>query len=191
MYYKNKLLPFGEDLPFGFLNDYLKPMFPMIAFFYRGHTSELFKLQNEKSSFKSLICYEVLFSSLVRDHLNRHQELPNFLINITNDSWYGDTSEPHQHLFLSRWRSIEYGIPLVRSANTGISAIISPWGEIVNKLDLNIKGNLDSVVQTYQSRPTYFSKHGNITNFILGIFLIILSIISLKRNLHAINHEVE
>ena len=56
---------------------------------------------------------------LSEKHLNRHQELNlTFLINITNDSWYGDSSEPHQHLFLSRWRSIEFGIPVVSAQLT-------------------------------------------------------------------------
>ena len=73
-----------------------------------------------------LICYEVLFSEEVRNRLSNNTKL---IINITNDAWFGDTSGPHQHLALAKIRAVEFGIPLVRVANTGISAFISPYGK--------------------------------------------------------------
>ena len=92
--------------------------------------------------FLTSICYEALSSSLIRKHLNSVKSHPSFLVNLTNDSWYGNTSEPEQHLFLSKWRAVEFQMPLIRSANTGISSIISKQGLELKRTKLNEVTNL-------------------------------------------------
>tara|TARA_B100000925_G_scaffold87749_1_gene63215 strand:- start:6878 stop:8434 length:1557 start_codon:yes stop_codon:yes gene_type:complete len=159
IYYKNKLLPFGEDLPLGPLTKMVKPYFPSIAFFNKGDNTTIFRLKNDVT-FSSMICYEVLFPSLIFNQLKNFNVRPSFFINITNDSWYGDTSEPEQHLFLSRWRSIEFGVPLIRSTNTGISTIILPNGNYKKRIEYGVEGTLDQEITLKPGFKTIYSLFG-------------------------------
>lgn len=86
-----------------------------------------------------LICYEAIFSGAVTDPDDR----PAWLLNLTNDGWYGGTPGPYQHLLQARVRAVEEGLPLVRAANTGISAIIDPRGRITASLGLRLAGVVD------------------------------------------------
>jgi apolipoprotein N-acyltransferase len=93
-------------------------------------------------SFSPLICYEVIFSGEVIDKKQR----PDLFVNLTNDAWFGKSSGPYQHFDMARMRSIEYGIPLVRVANTGISAFIDPFGRVVDEIGLNEEGIIDVAI---------------------------------------------
>ena len=81
----------------------------------------------------TLICYEILFAKQI---VNRISKNTNLLINITNDAWFGKTIGPYQHLALAKIKAVEFGLPLVRVANTGISVYVSPYGEIVSEIPL-------------------------------------------------------
>jgi len=141
-YRKIRLIPFGEGLPFGPLNKWLSGYIKNISFFAQGEEFSSFKLNNEKR-FVSAICYEVLFSDFIKDMLQAQKEPPHFLLNITNDSWYGKTMEPYQHFFLAKWRALEFNLPLVRSTNTGLSRIALPDGRELGNGGLFTAENID------------------------------------------------
>src|ERR1700678_1620292 len=89
-----------------------------------------------------LICYEAIFPGDVAERDDR----PGWIVNLTNDGWFGISTRPSQHLQPARMRAIEQGLPVVRAANTGISAVIAPLGRIVTELGLGLEGVLDSAL---------------------------------------------
>jgi len=134
-YDKIHLVPFGEYIPF---RNKLKKIANFLSprDFSTGVTKENIHLKGF-GEIITLICYEILFSNEVS---RRISENTNLLINITNDAWFGNTVGPHQHLALAKIRAVETGLPLVRVANTGISAFISPYGEEIVKISIDKEG---------------------------------------------------
>ncbi len=108
-------------------------------------------------AFSPLICYEAIFPGQVVDRSKR----PAWLLNITNDGWYGISAGPYQHLAAARLRTVEEGLPLVRVANTGISAIIDGYGRIVAELALGSRGVLDGPLPMPAHDRTPYSRYGN------------------------------
>ena len=105
-----------------------------------------------------LICYEVIFPQISRETVRRGAQV---LMNLTNDAWYGDTGGPYQHLEIARWRAIEFRIPLVRAANTGISAIFDATGQECGRLALNTAGFLTCSVRP-MSYLSFYAKYGDL-----------------------------
>jgi apolipoprotein N-acyltransferase len=139
-YDKNHLVPFGEYLPFA-------PLLKSLGLsqltggvsFTPGVERPLMRLPGVPG-FKPLICYESIFPGEIVGDGPR----PEWLLNISNDAWFGETEGPHQHLALARLRAIEEGLPIVRSTSTGISAVIDGYGRTVTSLGLNQQGVLES-----------------------------------------------
>ncbi len=172
------LIPFGEGLPFGPLNPYLAKIIQNISYFAKGNRYTKFTLRNNKS-FITAICYEILFSDYIRTFLNHSgAKKPDFLINLTNDSWYGNTSEPYQHQYLSHWRALEFQIPIVRMTNTGISSILYPDGSESQRLKLFEVDTMDLDLHTPKSEATLWQHYGLLNFIIFGIFCFILSVIT-------------
>jgi apolipoprotein N-acyltransferase len=103
-----------------------------------------------------LICYEVIFPGAVTPAGER----PDWLLNITNDAWYGNWAGPRQHLAIARFRSIEEGLPMLRAAGTGISAIIDAHGRVLEALDLNQRGVVDGRLPAPLA-PTLYARFGD------------------------------
>ncbi|MFH1811570.1 MAG: apolipoprotein N-acyltransferase [Pseudomonadota bacterium] len=128
-YDKHVLVPFGEYIPLGDTFPFLYKWSPNSARYYHGQTSHPLPFGRYLLSVN--ICYEDLFPGLVRMLMTSDgagERLPHAIVNITNDSWYGDTVEPTEHLVLASFRAIEHRRPLIRSTNTGLSAIVDPVG---------------------------------------------------------------
>jgi len=175
VYHKMKLIPFGESLPFGPLNRLFSHLIKNISFFAKGSSYTLFG--EGKAKFTTAICYEILFSSFIRNYLNNVDSIPNFIINLTNDSWYGDTSEPHQHLFLSHWRALEFGLPIVRVTNTGISSVLFPDGSESERIKIFKQGSKIFKVSLEKREKTLFQKFGLWLTLIAGLLITLISLI--------------
>lgn len=138
-YDKAHLVPFGEYIPF-------QKWIPLetVTRFSGIKAGKGLKTLTvfETLKYSPLICYEILFPGNVVDPTNR----PDFIVNITNDAWYGNSAGPHQHLMKARFRAIEEGISVLRAANTGISAVIDPLGNVIEDKALFQAGVLISKI---------------------------------------------
>ena len=179
VYHKQILIPFGETLPLGPLTPYVAKYIRNIAFFSVGEKFTLFKLSTGHQVIAA-ICYEVLKADYIREYLNQLPERPHALINITNDSWYGDTAEPEQHLFLTKWRALENQLPIIRSTNTGITSVIFPDGSESARLPVGYTGNLDLSLKLAPTLPTVYQRFGFLTLLPLWLLYFIFHQVLLK-----------
>jgi len=175
IYDKIHLVPFGEYLPF---QDTLESIgLRQISRMRGGFTSgkeprPLLTIGNLKE-IAGLICYEAIFPGEVSAGL-RPNDRPSLFINITNDGWFGNTTGPRQHFQQARVRAIETGVPLLRSANNGISAMIGPAGRVNRHLALNHRGTLDSKVPKALP-PTLYAQFGDWIVFAQLVLVLLVS----------------
>lgn len=172
-YHKNILIPFGETLPFGPLNQAIVEIVPTISLFARGEGTPLMETR-DGYRFVTPICYEILESNYMRGLLNQWRG-NHFIVNHTNDSWYGDTAEPHQHLFLSKWRALEFQLPIIRSTNTGITSVIFPDGSESERLSIGAKDALDVLVPIRNGTETPYQNYGAFPVFGIFVFLFLIT----------------
>jgi apolipoprotein N-acyltransferase len=136
-YDKAHLVPFGEYVPLrGILP--MQRIAPGLGEFSAGPGPRTLVLPG-LPPVGPLVCYEAIFPGAVIDRANR----PQWLLNVTNDAWYGVSSGPFQHLAIVRVRAVEEGLPLVRAANNGVSAVIDPYGRIARRIDGTVAARLD------------------------------------------------
>jgi apolipoprotein N-acyltransferase len=171
-YDKIHLVPFGEYLPF---QDFLEGFGVMQLTGVRGGFSagtgpRLLAVPGAPSA-SPLICYEIIFPDDVVDDTER----PAWLLNITNDAWFGSSAGPYQHVHQAQVRAVEQGLPVARAANTGISAMIDAHGRILAEIGLGEKGIID-VELPKVGPPTPFAQFGIIleTTLLLLAFAALL-----------------
>ena len=145
-YDKAHLVPFGEYLPFGGLLERLglRQFVHIPGGFDAGLSRKPMRLPG-LPALSVLVCYEAVFPGEVTPE-GSIAERPGALLNVSNDAWFGMTAGPYQHFSQSRLRAIEEGLPLVRAANTGISAIVDPYGRVTGALPLGVEGVLDGAL---------------------------------------------
>ena len=171
IYDKLHLVPFGEFLPF---QDWMEKLgFVQLTKvqggFIPGTGRRAMEMPNAPPALP-LICYEAIFP----DEVAARGDRPGWIINLTNDGWFGISTGPYQHLQQARLRAIEQGLPVVRAANTGISAVIDPMGRIVARLGLGVEGVLDSSLPAAIA-PTIYARSGDIpTAMIVAAALILV-----------------
>lgn len=169
VYDKHHLVPFGEYVP-------LRGILPVEKIthghsdFSEGTGVATLSIPNFPK-FSPLICYEAIFPGAVIDKNN----MPEAMINVTNDAWYGKSSGPYQHFEMVRVRAAEHGIPLIRSANTGISAVIDPYGRIVAETELGEDAVLDSPLPKNLINPTIYDMLGD---FVISLFMVLACILA-------------
>jgi apolipoprotein N-acyltransferase len=171
VYDKVHLVPFGEYLPFQSLLESLGIMqlTKLPGGFIAGDRRRAQSVPRAPR-FLPLICYEIIFP----DEAVPRGERPGWLLNLTNDGWFGYSSGPYQHLQQARVRAIEQGLPLVRAANTGISAVVDPLGRIIKSLPLSTEGVLDSALPRRIDPPLYVRTGDGVVGLILGAALVIV-----------------
>lgn len=171
-YDKHHLVPFGEYIPFG---DVMYDLFGLVAFaaqqgngYSPGSGPAVLDLGGDLGKALPLICYEAIFPQ----DLRAAPERADWILQITNDAWFGTWSGPFQHLAQARLRAIEQGLPLVRVANTGVTAVIDARGRIVDSLPMGEAGYLDARLPGALP-PTIYSRWGEgpVLLLLLGLVL--------------------
>ena len=153
-YDKSHLVPFGEFVPLRSVLP-INKITPGTIDFSAGPGPRTIALAGVPP-FSPLICYEAIFPGAAVDGNDR----PDWLLNITNDAWYGYTSGPFQHFAIARTRAVEEGLPLVRNGNNGISGVVDPYGRIVRKFALDGVGVLDAPLPA-KLPPTLYAQIGD------------------------------
>ena len=171
VYDKLHLVPFGEYLPF---QDWMEKLgFVQLTKvqggFIPGARRRVMEIPQAPRALP-LICYEAIFPGIAA----ANEERPGWIINVTNDGWFGNSTGPYQHLQQARLRAVEEGLPMVRAANTGISAVIDPSGRIVARLGLGIEGVLDAKLPSALP-PTIYARLRDIpAGLILAVALLLV-----------------
>ena len=194
VYDKVHLVPFGEYLPF---QDLLERLGLVQLTKVRGGFIAGDRRRNQHvpgaPSFLPLVCYEIIFpgdavprserAGWLYDHLGRYVdwpfvagsgERPGWLLNLTNDGWFGASAGPYQHFQQARVRAIEEGLPLVRAANTGISAVVDPLGRVIASLPLGTEGVLDAPLPQAISPTTYARAGDGPLAMMAGLALVVI-----------------
>jgi apolipoprotein N-acyltransferase len=170
-YDKTHLVPFGEYLPFQrFLESLgLQQLTKQRGGFLAGDRRRLIAVPGAPLALP-LICYEIIFPGGVMPKGPR----PGWIVNVTNDGWFGVSSGPYQHFQQARVRAIEEGLPLVRAANTGISAVVDPLGRIVASLPLGTDGVIDAPLPQPIGAPLYARIGDTVATLMVVIALLAL-----------------
>ena len=167
VYDKYRLVPFGEFLPLGGLMGAIgvRSLVHMPADFSPGPRPSPIDLPNAPRV-QPLICYESLYPGFTPGAGGR----PEWIVNVSNDAWFGATSGPIQHLNLASYRAIETGLPVVRATPTGVSAMIDPWGRVIDgrRLDPGESGVIDALLP----QPVGITPYGRVGDLFFWLMVL-------------------
>lgn len=184
VYDKRRLVPFGEFMPFGELLEEwgITNLVNIPGGFASGLNGNLVEFSSSASTGRSLppasilICYEAIFPGSF-ELASSDSAQPStigvraeWLLNVTNDAWFGKLAGPYQHFHQARLRAVEEGLPLVRVANTGISAMIDPYGRIVHKIGLGEAGIIDVALPKPLNATLYSKSRGLAFAILMALF---------------------
>ena len=177
VYDKHHLVPFGEYVPLAALAHRfgIRGLVEQGVGFAPGPGPQLLDL-GALGRALPLICYEAVFAHGV----GRAPERADFLLQITNDAWFGTHAGPQQHVAQARMRAIEQGLPMLRAANTGVSAVIDPFGRVLSYLPLGTAGFLDAALPK-PLPPTFYSQTGDALMLIFLVSCLFMLLLNAKR----------
>ncbi len=171
-YDKIHLVPFGEFMPLSSKLQFLKKL-GVSGNFSPGKEQKLFLVKGYK--FGVLICFESIFPEISRKYVENGAD---FILNITNDGWFGNSPGPYQHFAFSRFRAVEEGVYFVRCANTGISGFISPSGEVIKDLGIGKRGTLTMDIPNVKLN-TFYRRWGHLFPPASSVSLMLLAALTL------------
>lgn len=183
-YDKIKLLMFGEYIPFSDRFPFLLKLYSGSGNFGKGNKYIPFMYDNVEII--TPICYELVIPGLIRKLMAPVSN--GIIVNLTNDSWFGDTQEPHQHLALSVFRAVEHHVPIVRATNTGISAVIDRNGKILKKSALFREDSIYAEVESGHQN-TFYKKHGELFLFTLIVTVVFMLIKNRKKQNSSVKNK--
>jgi apolipoprotein N-acyltransferase len=166
-YDKIHLVPFGEYIPLRKILFFIDKLVVGIGDYIHGN--QYLKAKIDSKEFATIICYEVIFPGLVRKFFYKGGD---FIVNITNDAWFGRTSGPYQHFSMAVFRSVENRKPLLRAANTGISGFIDSNGRILSRTGIFEQAVITKDLLTDRT-ITFYSKYGDLFSYICIVISII------------------
>jgi len=161
-YYKQVLVPFGEYVP---LENWLRGVIKFLDLPMSGFTpgdSQQTAMQFNQASIIPAICYEIVYPEIIRGlSASADPALPQLIVTVSNDAWFGDSLGPYQHMQMARMRSLELGMPLIRSTNDGITAVIDRHGRFLEKLPRYQQASL-AFTLSLENRITLYRRFGYI-----------------------------
>jgi apolipoprotein N-acyltransferase len=178
-YHKNHLVPFGEYTPYKTIFSFIEKITTSVGELTPGNSLLLHKWRGK--TYGSPICYEIIFPNLVRQFAAKGAH---FLVTITNDAWFGSSAAPEQHFAIATLRAVENRRFLFRSATTGVSGLIDPYGRIVTRTELNTEAVLVETIIPMDEK-TLYTRWGDwlplVSLTLTALFLILAWITHRKR----------
>ncbi len=171
-YDKIHLVPFGEFVPFRSILFFIDKMVANIGNFERGEEAKVFQLGNH--GFAVSICFEIIFPDLVRQPVKQGA---GYLINITNDAWFGKSAASYQHMSMVAMRAVENRVPIVRAANTGISGTVDAYGRIVDATEIFEEDWIIAKIHPQTAEPGFYSTYGDVFSQICLVLVPIFAFI--------------
>jgi len=156
-YDKIHLVPFGEFVPFRSILFFIDKMVANIGDFERGEEAKVFQLGDH--GFAVSICFEIIFPDLVRQPVKQGA---GYLVNITNDAWFGRSAASYQHMSMVALRAVENRVPIVRAANTGITGSVDAYGRILEATQIFEDDWIIAQIHPQTSEPRFYSTYGDI-----------------------------
>jgi apolipoprotein N-acyltransferase len=166
-YDKLHLVPFGEYIPLKGVLGFLDKMVVGIGDFVPGPGPSV--MTGPRGRFGTVICFEVVFPDLVRRFVDQGAD---YMVTITNDAWFGESSAPYQHFAMVVFRAVENRVAFARAANTGISGFIDADGHILRKTDIFVEGTLTGEVRTGNQR-TFYTAYGDVFAYLCVILALV------------------
>ncbi|QNS14922.1 apolipoprotein N-acyltransferase [Mannheimia bovis] len=175
-YNKHHLVPFGEYVPFGSVLDWMREVFILPINLSQGSFIQS-PMMAKNNHFNLAICYEIIFGNQVQQ--NQQSQNADYLLTITNDAWFGSSIGPWQHFQMARMRALELGKPLLRAANTGITAIVNANGKVIQQLPQFTTDVLTTTVQPTKGE-TPFKQFGTWLIYGFSLMCIVVSLFRRK-----------